>query len=470
MTTLAVKNFSFAYDTGQRNILNNISFSPVAGSFNLLIGPSGSGKSTLLKAMAGLMPKFGGIVTGGQILLDGQDIQPVAPFERAKRVAMLFQNPDRQFAMRTAPEQIAFALENIQLPAEQIQDRVADVMTRLNLTAFAEQDLMTLSGGEKQRVALATILAMDSDIILLDEPFANVDPQARQTLLHDLQVLQQTQGKTIVISDHDLSGYAELVDNLYVLEATTGTLQSASLTCLTNLAPVVPFVGQPNPAGDLGWRQLHVSVGERTLLTGTTFTVPSQQIGLISGANGIGKSTLFKALTKQISATGTITWAEQDTRKIKAKAWAKRVALIFQTATDQFVTMTVAEELALSQRQTAYPDFWTAERVADAVAQLNLTSVMDHIVYQLSGGQQKKLQTLVMLIMGQPVLLLDEPLAGLDQDSVQAVMTLLQTTVHATQQAILMISHQRQGLADFIDYELVFAEQQLRLIGGSAHA
>ncbi|WP_261370478.1 ABC transporter ATP-binding protein [Weissella cibaria] len=389
MTTLAVKNFSFAYDTGQRNILNDISFSPVAGSFNLLIGPSGSGKSTLLKAMAGLMPKFGGIVTGGQILLDGQDIQPVAPFERAKRVAMLFQNPDRQFAMRTAPEQIAFALENIQLPAEQIQDRVADVMTRLNLTAFAEQDLMTLSGGEKQRVALATILAMDSDIILLDEPFANVDPQARQALLHDLQALQQTQGKTIVISDHDLSGYAELVDNLYVLEATTGTLQSASLTRLTNLAPVVPFTGHPNPAGDLGWRQLHVSVGERTLLTGTTFTVPSQQIGLISGANGIGKSTLFKALTKQIAATGTITWAEQDARKIKAKAWAKRVALIFQTATDQFVTMTVAEELALSQRQTAYPDFWTAERVADAVAQLNLTGVMDHIVYQLSGASRK---------------------------------------------------------------------------------
>lgn len=470
MTPLAVKNFSFAYDTGQRNILNNISFSPATGSFNLLIGPSGSGKSTLLKAMAGLMPKFGGIVTGGQILLDGQDIQPVAPFERAKRVAMLFQNPDRQFAMRTAPEQIAFALENIQLPTEQIQARVADVMTRLNLTAFAEQDLMTLSGGEKQRVALATILAMDSDIILLDEPFANVDPQARQALLHDLQVLQQTQVKTIVISDHDLSGYAELVDNLYVLEATTGTLQSESLTRLTNLAPVVPFVGQPNTAGDLGWRQLHVSVGKRTLLTGTTFTVPSQQIGLISGANGIGKSTLFKALTKQIAATGTITWAEQDARKIKSKAWAKRVALIFQTPTDQFVTMTVAEELALSQRQTAYPDFWTSERVAGAVAQLNLTGVMDHIVYQLSGGQQKKLQTLVMLIMGQPVLLLDEPLAGLDQDSVQAIMTLLQSTVHTTQQAILMISHQRQGLADFIDYELVFAEQQLRLVGGATHA
>ncbi|MGL4535704.1 MAG: ABC transporter ATP-binding protein, partial [Weissella cibaria] len=265
-------------------------------------------------------------------------------------------------------------------------------------------------------------------------------------------------------------GYAELVDNLYVLDAATGTLQSASLTRLTNLAPVVPFVGQPNKAGDLGWRQLHVSVGERTLLTGTTFTVPSQQIGLISGANGIGKSTLFKALTKQIAATGTITWADQDARKIKAKVWAKRVALIFQTATDQFVTMTVAEELALSQRQTAYPDFWTAERVADAVAQLNLTGVMDHIVYQLSGGQQKKLQTLVMLIMGQPVLLLDEPLAGLDQDSVQAVMTLFQTTVHTTQQAILMISHQRQGLADFIDYELVFAEQQLRLVGGATHA
>ena len=178
MTSLRVVDFSFAYEADQPNILNKINLDLTPGSFNLMVGPSGSGKSTLLKAMAGLLPKFGGVVTNGDVLLEGQSIGPIAPFEKAKRVAMLFQNPDRQFAMRTAREQITFALENLQLPVADIERRVTDAIARLDLDALADQELLTLSGGEKQRVALATIFAMQSDIILLDEPFANVDPDA----------------------------------------------------------------------------------------------------------------------------------------------------------------------------------------------------------------------------------------------------------------------------------------------------
>ena len=187
MTSLRVVDFSFAYEADQPNILNKINLDLTPGSFNLMVGPSGSGKSTLLKAMAGLLPKFGGVVTNGDVLLEGQSIGPIAPFEKAKRVAMLFQNPDRQFAMRTAREQITFALENLQLPVADIERRVTDAIARLDVDALADQELLTLSGGEKQRVALATIFAMQSDIILLDEPFANGDPDARQLLLQDLK-------------------------------------------------------------------------------------------------------------------------------------------------------------------------------------------------------------------------------------------------------------------------------------------
>ena len=224
MTSLRVVDFSFAYEADQPNILNKINLDLTPGSFNLMVGPSGSGKSTLLKAMAGLLPKFGGVVTNDDVLLEGQSIGPIASFEKAKRVAMLFQNPDRQFAMRTAREQITFALENLQLPVADIERRVTDAIARLDLDALADQELLTLSGGEKQRVALATIFAMQSDIILLDEPFANVDPDARRLLLQYLKDLQQTNGTTILISDHDLSGYADLVDTLYQLDTQTGTL------------------------------------------------------------------------------------------------------------------------------------------------------------------------------------------------------------------------------------------------------
>ena len=466
MTNLQVENFSFAYADNQPNVLNQISWSPQDGSFNLLIGPSGSGKSTLLKAMAGLLPKFGGVITNGQILLNSEPIQPIVPFERAKRIAMLFQNPDRQFAMKTARLQLVFALENLQLSVDDIQKRVPLALTALHLTDIADQDLLTLSGGEKQRVALAVVLAMDSDIILLDEPFASVDPTARLSLLADLKRLQTEQHKTIIISDHDLSGYENLVDYLYAIDTKTGTLAQQPLTKLSNLPTVTPFYGLPQTSGHLSWNQLTLNVSkQRTLLADSSFTLPNGQIGLLSGANGIGKSTLFKALGHQIKYKGQINWDTQDTRKIKLKNWSKQVALIFQSATDQFVKMTVQEEVMLSQQHSLTPSYWTDNRIQTALTSLHLDHLLDHVVYQLSGGQQKKLQVLSMLIMGQPVLLLDEPLAGLDSDSVQVVMQLISDSIHATQTSVLMISHQRIGLDAFIDYELVFKNQSLSLVG-----
>lgn len=466
MTNLQVENFSFAYADNQPNILNQINWSPENGSFNLLIGPSGSGKSTLLKAMAGLLPKFGGVITNGQILLNNEPIQPIVPFERAKRIAMLFQNPDRQFAMRTPRLQLVFALENLQLSVDDIKERVPAALTALHLNDIADQDLLTLSGGEKQRVALAVVLAMDSDIILLDEPFASVDPAARLSLLADLKKLQTEQHKTIIVSDHDLSGYENLVDYLYAINTETGTLAQQPLTKLDNLPAVTPFYGLPHVNGHLSWHQLTINVGKRrTLLANSSFTLPNGQIGLLSGANGIGKSTLFKALGHQIKYEGQINWDTQDTRKIKLKNWSKQVALIFQSATDQFVKMTVQEELMLSHQHSFTATYWTDDRIQTALAILHLDHLLDHVVYQLSGGQQKKLQVLSMLIMGQPVLLLDEPLAGLDSDSVQVVMQLIRDSILATQTSVLMISHQRTGLAEFIDYELVFKNQTLSLVG-----
>ncbi|QPI46577.1 ABC transporter ATP-binding protein [Weissella paramesenteroides] len=471
MTKLQVDNLSFAYEADQPNVLNQINWIPEEGSFNLLIGPSGSGKSTLLKAMAGLLPKFGGVITAGNVFLNDEPIQPLAPFERAKRIAMLFQNPDRQFAMRTARLQLVFALENLQLPIDTINQRVTLAINALHLEQIADQDLLTLSGGEKQRVALAIILAMDSDIVLLDEPFASVDPTARLALLTDLKKMQLEQHKTIIISDHDLSGYQELVDHLFAIDTASGTLHQQPLSKLFDLPAQTPFYGLPHSNGPLGWQDLTLTVGKsRQLLKNSNFTLPTGQIGFLSGANGIGKSTLFKALSHQVKYTGQVTWHNEDTTKIKLKNWAKKVALIFQSASDQFVTMTVQEEITLSQQHGLASAYWSEERIQSALKSLNLNHLTEHVVYQLSGGQQKKLQVLSMLIMGQPILLLDEPLAGLDIDSVQAVMQLISDSIQATNQSVLMISHQRSGLADFIDYELVFKNQALHLVGEAPNA
>ena len=139
----------------------------------------------------------------------------------------------------------------------------------------------------------------------------------------------------------------------------------------------------------------------------------------------------------------------------------RSVGLVFQDALDQFVALTVADELTLSQQHSHLPDYWTDARIQRTLTQLNLAEHTNANVYQLSGGQQKKLQVLSMLIMGQPVLLLDEPLAGLDMDSMHQVLDLIQTSLRDNKMSALMISHQRIGLKPYVDYEINLHERHL---------
>ncbi|MBM7617160.1 energy-coupling factor transport system ATP-binding protein [Weissella uvarum] len=464
MTTLSVNHFSFQYDETHPAQLHDVTWQPQPGSFNLLVGPSGSGKSTLLHAMAGLLPHYGGQILQGNIALDGVPIDTVAPFERSKRVGLLFQNPNRQFAMQTPTEELRFALENLQLPKDVIEARIPESLTAVGISHLAHHKITTLSGGEKQKVALATVLALGSDFILLDEPFANVDPVARESLLALLKTLQQDLHKTIIVTDHDLSGYTSLVDNIYQLNPETKSLQVASQDIFAQFIEVAPAWFKPQVAvanSPLALEQVGLTVADRTLLTDATFQFPKGQLGLLSGANGSGKSTLFAAISHQTNYTGKINWQDQDSQKIKLKKWSKTVGLVFQDALDQFVKFTVQDELALSQKYSLLPNYWTNERITTALTQLNLTDFTTANLYQLSGGQQKKVQILSMLMMGQAFLLFDEPLAGLDYASMQQVLSLIQQTLRDNHLSGVLISHQRTGLDSFIDYEIRIAHQTL---------
>lgn len=466
MTRLEIRKLNFSYGSKNSDILRDVALTLAPNSFNLLYGPSGSGKSTLLKLMAGLYPNFSGDITQGDVYLLGQPVGPIVSFERAQHIAMLFQNPTRQFAMQTPRQQIEFALENLQLPRTEIQTRTENALLMLDLVPLAERQLFTMSGGEQQRVALAVIFALNAEIILLDEPFANVDPESRQQLLHIIKSLQTDHGKTIFISDHDLTGYAPLVDHVFQLREQRPV--EVALTELT--APTVPpIVGTPAAQSQLHWRDLTLQVGETVLVHDSSFALPVGQLGLLSGANGSGKSTLFRVLSKQLSMSGEVTFAGKTMADYKLFDWAQVVGYVFQNASDQFITMTPREEFAQSRAHSHLADYWTDDRIKRAITALNLDHVLDHVVYQLSGGQQKKVQLLSVIISGHPVLLLDEPLAGLDSTSVRTLLTLLKDYIVTNQISALMISHQRQFLNEFVDYELHLANHRIALVTEAPH-
>lgn len=181
---------------------------------------------------------------------------------------------------------------------------------------------------------------------------------------------------------------------------------------------------------------------------------------MITGENGIGKSTLFAALTNLINYQGNITYLDHNIAKLKAKSYALEVSFLFQDAENQFLSITVGEELALAKKYRRHFKYSDVQ-IQTMLDQLGLAGRETQVVYSLSEGQKKKLQIIVMLIMASPVLLLDEPLKGLDLASVKIVVELLQQAKHLFNQTQIIISHQLTGLAPLIDLHVLFKDHQL---------
>ena len=445
---IRTNQLSFSYDE-QQKILNNITLEIPTGKFSLLIGPTGCGKSTLLKILAGLYPKYAGKVSG-TVELDGL------------RSAMMFQNAGEQFTMATPREEIIFALENLQLSHNQYLERLNDATKFTQIEQLLDQKITTLSGGEQQRVALAVLVAMDVDLFLLDEPFASCDPEARQFLITKLAHLRD-KGKTIILTDHVLTSYENICDYLFQFKRDNVTLlDEASKNELLHDSQqehTYTFALPENETPCFVLTNAQVEQN-RILLKQDHLNIIAGKTTLITGANGVGKTSLFNVLTKMLPYRGSITYDKREIRNQTTRKYLLEVGQIFQTATDQFIAVSVEDEIKLSLKQ-AKDSYFTEEKIAEMLDYLDLSQTKDQVVYSLSGGQQKKLQILLMLISSQKVLLIDEPLSGLDHESAQKVMHLLHESQKQRHQTLLIISHELTNLADWCDYHLVFSNHYL---------
>lgn len=461
MATLTVKDLTFTYKHAPQALFNDLSFTLHPQTTYLFHSPSGSGKSTLFKLLCGLDLSEKGTLQSGQILIDETPLTQLGFKDRSQKISLLFQDPARRFALKTLTEQLTFIFENLATPPRLIPQKITKLLTELELIPIKDQPLNTLSGGQQQQAALACALALDSEIILLDEPFANVDFKSQQRLLKILMHLKQTTSKTLVIAEHDPSNYGDFFDETYQL--VNGKI--APLALEFTPGPLAPLPHRILQNGELSWHDLQLTRAKKELLKASTFTLPKGQLGLLSGPNGAGKSSLFYALSRLISFSGTLLYKGRPATKVKRSKWPQVVGLMLQDAQEQFVGPLVKEELALAQKNSLHKDYWTTTKVTAASQALGLTELLDHSVYQLSGGQQKKLQFLSVLITSQPILLLDEPFANLDQASLATCLTLLTQSCQVLKTSILLISHQRSLLKEFCDYELVLTDKHLELVG-----
>ncbi len=306
---------------------------------------------------------------------------------------------------------------------------------------------------------------MDVDLLLLDEPFASVDPEARKFLIEKLNELKNL-GKTIIISDHVFDDYQNICDHVFSFK--NQTVYELSFEETRKLFDIkasdkksIFALPTLNNAKVFSLKNTEIRQN-RLLLKQDDLKIYKGKITLITGPNGVGKSSFFKALTKMIPYEGSMTFENQEIAKLKARKYLLHVAQIFQCTDDQFLAVTVQDEINLSKKDRN--PYFTDERIKEALKLLDLDTHLDQVVYSLSGGQKKKLQILLMLITKHEVLLIDEPLSGLDKNSIKQVVQLMREAQKSLQQTFLIISHQIDELADLCDYRLNLDDQQLNYI------
>ena len=444
----------------------------------LLLGPSGSGKSTLLAGLAGLLHGQESGESRGVLCVDG-----LAPHTTRHRTGLVLQDPESQIVMSRAGDDVAFGPENYGVPTEQIWPRVRAALDTVGFPYPLDRPTAALSGGEKQRLALAGILANRPGLLLLDEPTANLDPDGARLVRDAVARTVVATGATLVVVEHRVEPWLALVDRVVVLDA-EGRLSADGTpeevfdgSSTARRAPGVwspePGAGPPTghvrrPAGDavITARALRLRYPRSSVdaVDGVDLTLPTGQAVAVVGANGTGKSSLALMMAGLLRPTsGLVSAVDEPARPLHRRpprSLARVVGTVFQNPEHQFLTRTVRSELLLAPTLLGWTVSRASARVDELLERLGLTALAEANPFTLSGGQKRRLSVATALSASAPVLVLDEPTFGQDAQTWLALAELLESARDAGS-ALLVVSHDEEFVRRVADRVHVMAAGRL---------
>ena len=480
MTTNAVpsrvEHLSYCYRGRQEQALHDVSFDLSAGEILLVAGASGCGKTTLIRCLNGLIPRsYKGGELSGKVLLYGEDPVTLSLSQISQTVGTLLQDPDKQIVGSYVYNEVAFGLENLGLPRAEIVRRVEEILSYLGIAHLANHETFTLSGGEKQKVALAGVLVMRPSILLLDEPLAQLDPQSAQDALALVRKLAN-EGLAVIVIEHrvedvmsvnpdralflvegqvrffgDTTGFKQVVDYREVklpapliMEQVARLRQTDDGGRTTENRNRVPVVGRSSSVGSeplIEFKDVTFAyeAGE-PVLRDIILKVAAGDVIALLGPNGAGKSTLIKHAIGLLKPNrGVVLVNGEDTNKKSTAQLAKTLGYVFQSPTQMLFAPSVREELAFGPHNVGYAPKDVEAGVKLAARMVNLQSLEEYSPFSLSYGQQKRVSIAAIIAMLSKVLAMDEPTAGQDYKNYTSFMDSILALPNFA--AIIFITH-----------------------------
>ncbi len=528
-TMIDIQNLSYTYPNMSEPTLRGIDLHIDDGEFVLLLGASGSGKSTLIQCLNGLVPKITGGNLEGEIVINGKDVRKYKVHQMASDVGIIFQNPDTQLFSLTVGKDVAFGPENVGMPKEEILRRMDRAMHIVGIDDMRNRFIFTLSGGEKQRVAIAGTLAMEPQVMVLDEPTSDLDPVGTGEVLSIVRRLNQEKDITIILIEHKIDEVVHLADRVVVMDQgkiimddtpdkifNNGHDQLKSIgIALPQLSEIVHVMknGSGDFEGDLSTYSSYKTILARLCqllrdkpaniarfrtahtppnrtapkpkieiknlrhifedgkvgLDGINLVIPEGDFVALIGHNGAGKTTLINHLIGFLKpANGTIFIDGRDISDMRVATLAQSVGYLFQNPDNQIFTDSVTQELKFGLENIKLRGTVIEERVNRAISMMELEEFRDRHPHSLSRGQRQRLAVASILAMEPDIIVLDEPTTGQDWGHVNKF---LQQIRHLNElgKTIILITHDMNLVAGYARRTVVMDKGKIVLDGDTRY-
>lgn len=483
MEKITVSGLSYWYPNSEVPALNDIDLNIKEGELVLIVGPSGSGKSTLLRCFNRIIPDFHGGRISGKVYFNDKNLRELKQSDIVKHIGIVYQHPERQIVLQDVEREIAFGLENLNMDLPTMRRNVSEAMSLLNLTNIKDKLTTEISGGEKQRIAIASVIAMNPEVIIFDEPISQLDPIGSEEVLNFIKKLNKDMGKTIILVEHRLDKCFDMADRIIFMEngQIVGESKRNSVPeninkkyFLPNLSYIFREAGYKNipfnvkeareaikdkvinstfkkekESRDIIFEINKLTFGykkTKEVLKNINIDLCKGEILSVLGENGAGKSTLFKIAAGVINNyKGSVKIHGREVNKLSVKERIKLIGYLSQNPNDYLGRDTVFDEVAYTLKNI---DEFEAGKVEAVLDKLKIAHLRNKNPRDLSGGEKQRVAIACTLISDPEILILDEPTRGMDSEAKEILGNII-LGLSNEGKAVIVITHDTDFAADY---------------------